>query len=165
MMFVIKCIKCVISLATFCDDLNFLKNNNIQQINLYIAVYPHFKIFSVLFLIYFEIFRQFASADSMNNSSVICIKKIKIYYLLSPGEWVVVLTRRSHSGVFVVNQEERRIREEADAKKKADEDAKKKSALSSMGSNYSSHLQRVSTHTNTPILSTLWVTKCCKVTE
>ncbi|XP_043981635.1 troponin T, fast skeletal muscle isoforms-like isoform X3 [Gambusia affinis] len=39
-------------------------------------------------------------------------------------------------------EEERRIREEADAKKKADEDAKKKSALSSMGSNYSSHLQR-----------------------
>uniref|UniRef100_A0A3B3TK74 Troponin T type 3a (skeletal, fast) n=1 Tax=Poecilia latipinna TaxID=48699 RepID=A0A3B3TK74_9TELE len=39
-------------------------------------------------------------------------------------------------------QEERRIREEADAKKKADEEAKKKSALSSMGSNYSSHLQR-----------------------
>uniref|UniRef100_A0A8C7I150 Troponin T3, fast skeletal type n=1 Tax=Oncorhynchus kisutch TaxID=8019 RepID=A0A8C7I150_ONCKI len=32
--------------------------------------------------------------------------------------------------------------EEADAKKKADEDAKKKSALSSMGSNYSSHLQK-----------------------
>ncbi|CAI5668199.1 unnamed protein product [Oreochromis niloticus] len=39
-------------------------------------------------------------------------------------------------------EEERRIREEADAKKKADEDAKKKSALSSMGSQYSSHLQR-----------------------
>uniref|UniRef100_A0A3B4GVV3 Troponin T, fast skeletal muscle isoforms-like n=1 Tax=Pundamilia nyererei TaxID=303518 RepID=A0A3B4GVV3_9CICH len=39
-------------------------------------------------------------------------------------------------------QEERRIREEADAKKKADDDAKKKSALSSMGSQYSSHLQR-----------------------
>ncbi|XP_014910400.1 troponin T, fast skeletal muscle isoforms-like isoform X1 [Poecilia latipinna] len=39
-------------------------------------------------------------------------------------------------------EEERRIREEADAKKKADEEAKKKSALSSMGSNYSSHLQR-----------------------
>lgn len=85
--------------------------------------------------------------------------------MLSPGEWAVVLTRRSHSGVFVVNQEERRIREEADAKKKADEDAKKKSALSSMGSNYSSHLQRVSTHTNTLLLSTVWVTKCCKVTE
>lgn len=67
----------------------------------------------------------------------------------------MVLTRRSHSGVFVVNQEERRIREEADAKKKADEDAKKKSALSSMGSNYSSHLQRVSTHTNTLLLSTV----------
>lgn len=42
------------------------------------------------------------------------------------------------------HQEERRVREEADAKKKADEEAKKKSALSSMGSNYSSHLQRVS---------------------
>lgn len=40
-------------------------------------------------------------------------------------------------------QEERLKREEADAKKKADEDAKKKSALSSMGSNYSSHLQKV----------------------
>uniref|UniRef100_A0A3Q2UXE3 Troponin T type 3a (skeletal, fast) n=1 Tax=Haplochromis burtoni TaxID=8153 RepID=A0A3Q2UXE3_HAPBU len=39
-------------------------------------------------------------------------------------------------------EEERRIREEADAKKKADDDAKKKSALSSMGSQYSSHLQR-----------------------
>lgn len=36
------------------------------------------------------------------------------------------------------------MREEADAKKKADEDAKKKSALSNMGSNYSSHLQKVS---------------------
>ncbi|KAI3370809.1 hypothetical protein L3Q82_007116 [Scortum barcoo] len=39
-------------------------------------------------------------------------------------------------------EEERRIREESDAKKKADEEAKKKSALSSMGSTYSSHLQR-----------------------
>ncbi|XP_035498933.1 troponin T type 3a (skeletal, fast) isoform X6 [Scophthalmus maximus] len=39
-------------------------------------------------------------------------------------------------------EEERRIREESDAKKKADDEAKKKSALSSMGSNYSSHLQR-----------------------
>ncbi|KAG7522889.1 troponin T, fast skeletal muscle isoforms-like isoform X1 [Solea senegalensis] len=39
-------------------------------------------------------------------------------------------------------EEERRIREESDAKKKADEEAKKKSALSSMGSNYSSHLAR-----------------------
>ncbi|XP_013874796.1 troponin T, fast skeletal muscle isoforms isoform X2 [Austrofundulus limnaeus] len=39
-------------------------------------------------------------------------------------------------------EEERRIKQEADDKKKADEDAKKKSALSSMGSNYSSHLQR-----------------------
>ncbi|XP_064846375.1 troponin T, fast skeletal muscle isoforms-like [Oncorhynchus masou masou] len=39
-------------------------------------------------------------------------------------------------------EEERLKREEADAKKKADEDAKKKSALSSMGSNYSSHLQK-----------------------
>lgn len=47
---------------------------------------------------------------------------------------------------FLSNQEERRIREEADAKKKADDDAKKKSALSSMGSQYSSHLQRVSIH-------------------
>lgn len=47
--------------------------------------------------------------------------------------------------MFSVNQEERRIREESDAKKKADDDAKKKSALSSMGSTYSSHLQRVST--------------------
>ncbi|KAG7254125.1 hypothetical protein CRUP_003169 [Coryphaenoides rupestris] len=34
-------------------------------------------------------------------------------------------------------------KEEADAKKKFEEDAKKKSALSSMGSNYSSHLQKV----------------------
>uniref|UniRef100_A0A8C6LVZ1 Troponin T type 3a (skeletal, fast) n=1 Tax=Nothobranchius furzeri TaxID=105023 RepID=A0A8C6LVZ1_NOTFU len=39
-------------------------------------------------------------------------------------------------------EEERRMKEEADAKKKSDEEAKKKSALSSMGSNYSSHLQR-----------------------
>ncbi|XP_060893081.1 troponin T type 3a (skeletal, fast) isoform X1 [Labrus mixtus] len=39
-------------------------------------------------------------------------------------------------------EEERRIREESDAKKRADDDAKKKSALSSMGSNYSSHLQK-----------------------
>ncbi|XP_062246561.1 troponin T type 3a (skeletal, fast) isoform X2 [Platichthys flesus] len=42
----------------------------------------------------------------------------------------------------VKREEERRIREENDAKKKMDEDAKKKSALSSMGSNYSSHLQK-----------------------
>ena len=49
----------------------------------------------------------------------------------------------------MVHQEERRIREEADAKKKAEEEAKKKSALSSMGSNYSSHLQKVSAHTLT----------------
>lgn len=49
----------------------------------------------------------------------------------------------------MVHQEERRIREEADAKKKAEDEAKKKSALSSMGSNYSSHLQRVSAHTHT----------------
>lgn len=46
--------------------------------------------------------------------------------------------------MFFTDQEERRIREEADAKKKAEDEAKKKSALSSMGSNYSSHLQRVS---------------------
>ncbi|KAG7253147.1 hypothetical protein CRUP_029200 [Coryphaenoides rupestris] len=39
--------------------------------------------------------------------------------------------------------EERQRKEEADAKKKFEEDAKKKSALSSMGSNYSSHLQKV----------------------
>ncbi|XP_037622338.1 troponin T type 3a (skeletal, fast) isoform X4 [Sebastes umbrosus] len=39
-------------------------------------------------------------------------------------------------------EEERRIREESDMKKKQDEDAKKKSALTSMGSNYSSHLQK-----------------------
>ncbi|XP_039665040.1 troponin T type 3a (skeletal, fast) isoform X4 [Perca fluviatilis] len=39
-------------------------------------------------------------------------------------------------------EEERRIREERDQSKKADEEAKKKSALSSMGSNYSSHLQK-----------------------
>ncbi|XP_049429477.1 troponin T type 3a (skeletal, fast) isoform X5 [Epinephelus fuscoguttatus] len=39
-------------------------------------------------------------------------------------------------------EEERRCREESEAKKKAEEEAKKKSALSSMGSNYSSHLQR-----------------------
>lgn len=40
-------------------------------------------------------------------------------------------------------QEERLRKEEADAKKKAEEDAKKKSALTSMGSNYSSYLQKV----------------------
>lgn len=34
-------------------------------------------------------------------------------------------------------------KEEADAKKRADEDMKKKSALSSMGSQYSSYLQKV----------------------
>ncbi|XP_029289537.1 troponin T, fast skeletal muscle isoforms-like isoform X4 [Cottoperca gobio] len=39
-------------------------------------------------------------------------------------------------------EEERRIREERDAEKKAGEEAKKKSALTSMGSNYSSHLQK-----------------------
>ncbi|XP_076143190.1 troponin T type 3b (skeletal, fast) isoform X7 [Alosa pseudoharengus] len=39
-------------------------------------------------------------------------------------------------------EEERLKREEADQKKKADEEAKKKSALSSMGSSYSSHLQK-----------------------
>ncbi|XP_063044736.1 troponin T type 3b (skeletal, fast) isoform X6 [Engraulis encrasicolus] len=39
-------------------------------------------------------------------------------------------------------EEERLRRQELDDKKKADEDAKKKSALSSMGSNYSSHLQK-----------------------
>lgn len=49
--------------------------------------------------------------------------------------------------IWLCEQEERRIREEADAKKKAEDEAKKKSALSSMGSNYSSHLQRVSSHT------------------
>ncbi|XP_063759024.1 troponin T type 3a (skeletal, fast) isoform X3 [Eleginops maclovinus] len=42
----------------------------------------------------------------------------------------------------VKREEERRIREERDAEKKAGEEAKKKSALSSMGSNYSSHLQK-----------------------
>ncbi|XP_042369873.1 troponin T, fast skeletal muscle isoforms-like, partial [Plectropomus leopardus] len=46
-------------------------------------------------------------------------------------------------------EEERRIREESDAKKKAEEEAKKKSALSSMGSSYSSHLQRVSARSTT----------------
>lgn len=40
-------------------------------------------------------------------------------------------------------EEERQRKEEADAKKKADEEAKKKSALSSMGSQYSSYLQKV----------------------
>lgn len=50
--------------------------------------------------------------------------------------------------IWLHEQEERRIREEADAKKKAEDEAKKKSALSSMGSNYSSHLQRVSSHTH-----------------
>ncbi|XP_042616399.1 troponin T, fast skeletal muscle isoforms-like isoform X11 [Cyprinus carpio] len=39
-------------------------------------------------------------------------------------------------------EEERLRKEEADAKKRADEDAKKKSALSSMGSQYSSYLQK-----------------------
>uniref|UniRef100_A0A8B9HKM4 Troponin T type 3b (skeletal, fast) n=1 Tax=Astyanax mexicanus TaxID=7994 RepID=A0A8B9HKM4_ASTMX len=39
-------------------------------------------------------------------------------------------------------EEERLRKEEADMKKKAEEDAKKKSVLTSMGSNYSSHLQK-----------------------
>ncbi|XP_057188605.1 troponin T type 3b (skeletal, fast) isoform X2 [Triplophysa rosa] len=39
-------------------------------------------------------------------------------------------------------EEERLRKEEADAKKRADEDMKKKSALSSMGSQYSSYLQK-----------------------
>ncbi|KAL4622714.1 troponin T, fast skeletal muscle isoforms-like isoform X2, partial [Arapaima gigas] len=39
-------------------------------------------------------------------------------------------------------EEERLKREEADAKKKAEDEAKKKSALTSMGSNYSSYLQK-----------------------
>ncbi|XP_053093059.1 troponin T type 3a (skeletal, fast) isoform X4 [Pangasianodon hypophthalmus] len=39
-------------------------------------------------------------------------------------------------------EEERLRKEEADAKKKADEEAKKKSALSSMGSQFSSYLQK-----------------------
>ncbi|XP_036390789.1 troponin T, fast skeletal muscle isoforms-like isoform X3 [Megalops cyprinoides] len=39
-------------------------------------------------------------------------------------------------------EEERLRREEAEAKKKAEEEAKKKSALSSMGSSYSSYLQK-----------------------
>uniref|UniRef100_A0A672R9H1 Troponin T, fast skeletal muscle isoforms-like n=1 Tax=Sinocyclocheilus grahami TaxID=75366 RepID=A0A672R9H1_SINGR len=39
-------------------------------------------------------------------------------------------------------EEERLRKEEADVKKRADEDAKKKSALSSMGSQYSSYLQK-----------------------
>lgn len=42
-----------------------------------------------------------------------------------------------------VYQEERLRKEEADVKKKAEEDAKKKSVLTSMGSNYSSYLQKV----------------------
>lgn len=54
--------------------------------------------------------------------------------------------RRGLTGLCFCEQEERRIREEAEAKKKAEDEAKKKSALSSMGSNYSSHLQRVSAH-------------------
>ncbi|GAA6091150.1 troponin T type 3b (skeletal, fast) isoform X4 [Tachysurus ichikawai] len=39
-------------------------------------------------------------------------------------------------------EEERLRKEEADVKKKAEEDAKKKSVLTSMGSNYSSYLQK-----------------------
>ncbi|KAF5903891.1 troponin T, fast skeletal muscle isoforms-like isoform X4, partial [Clarias magur] len=39
-------------------------------------------------------------------------------------------------------EEERLRKEEADARKKADDDAKKKSALSSMGSQFSSYLQK-----------------------
>ncbi|XP_062845376.1 troponin T type 3b (skeletal, fast) [Trichomycterus rosablanca] len=39
-------------------------------------------------------------------------------------------------------EEERLRKEELDAKRKAEEDAKKKSVLSSMGSNFSSHLQK-----------------------
>lgn len=50
-------------------------------------------------------------------------------------------------------EEERLRKEEADAKKRADEDAKKKSALSSMGSQYSSYLQKVFLATPALILS------------
>ncbi|XP_062847083.1 troponin T type 3a (skeletal, fast) isoform X3 [Trichomycterus rosablanca] len=39
-------------------------------------------------------------------------------------------------------EEERQRREEADVKKKADDDAKKKSALTSMGSQFSSYMQK-----------------------
>lgn len=49
-------------------------------------------------------------------------------------------------------EEERLRKEEADAKKKADEDAKKKSALTSMGSQYSSYLQKVQSFLSTPTL-------------
>lgn len=40
-------------------------------------------------------------------------------------------------------QAERQRKEEADAMRKAEDEAKKKSALSNMGSGYSSHLQKV----------------------
>lgn len=49
-------------------------------------------------------------------------------------------------------EEERLRKEEADAKKRADEDAKKKSALTSMGSQYSSYLQKVQSFLSAPTL-------------
>lgn len=72
-----------------------------------------------------------------------CILPLIIVAMVSPC-WFRGRLRSLACGLLFCTQEERRIREEADAKKKADDDAKKKSALSSMGSGYSSHLQRVS---------------------
>lgn len=43
----------------------------------------------------------------------------------------------------LISQAERQRKEEADAHRKAEDEAKKKIALSSMGSGYSSHLQKV----------------------
>lgn len=47
-------------------------------------------------------------------------------------------------GFFFYFQAERQRKEEADAHRKAEDEAKKKIALSNMGSGYSSILQRVS---------------------
>lgn len=67
-------------------------------------------------------------------------------YLLNRNSHFVLFVKRGLTRLWFCEQEERRIREEADAKKKAEDEAKKKSALSSMGSSYSSHLQRVGAH-------------------
>ncbi|KAI5630252.1 troponin T, fast skeletal muscle isoform 2 [Silurus asotus] len=55
---------------------------------------------------------------------------------------VLKKTKSVKQDVRYVTQEERLRKEEADAKKRAEEDAKKKSVLTTMGSNYSSYLQK-----------------------
>ena len=57
----------------------------------------------------------------------------------------------------LLRQAERIRKEDAEAQRKAEDDAKKKSALTNMGSGYSGHLQKVTdqhghTHVHTPRL-------------